>query len=44
MMERTHEYPGGGAVEVTIGGMSKVSTGCTDRLVYLVYSKISGRC
>lgn len=40
MVDRMREKPGGNRVEVTIGDMSRVSTGRTYRLVYLVYNTI----
>jgi SAM-dependent methyltransferase len=40
MVDRMREKPGGDAVEVTIGDMSRVSTGRSYGLVYLVYNTI----
>jgi SAM-dependent methyltransferase len=40
MVDRMREKPDGGNVEVTIGDMSRVTTGRTYRLVYLVYNTI----
>lgn len=40
MVDRMREKPNGHAVEVTIGDMSRVSTGRTYGLVYLVYNTI----
>jgi len=40
MVERMREKPGGDAVEVTMGDMSRVRTGRTYGLVYLVYNTI----
>ena len=40
MVDRMHEKPDGDNVEVTIGDMSRVTTGRTYRLVYLVYNTI----
>ena len=40
MLERMREKPGGDAVEVTLGDMSRVGTGRTYGLVYLVYNTI----
>jgi SAM-dependent methyltransferase len=40
MVDRLREKPGGGAVEVTVGDMSRVTTGRTYGLVYLVYNTI----
>jgi SAM-dependent methyltransferase len=40
MVDRLREKPGGNSVEVTIGDMSRVSTGRTYGLVYLVYNTI----
>ena len=41
MVDRMREKPGGSQVEVTMGDMSRVSTGRTYGLVYLVYNTIS---
>jgi 2-polyprenyl-3-methyl-5-hydroxy-6-metoxy-1,4-benzoquinol methylase len=40
MVDRMREKPGGDEVEVTIGDMSRVSTGRLYGLVYLVYNTI----
>jgi len=40
MVERMREKPGGDAVEVTMGDMSRVRTGRTYGLVYFVYNTI----
>jgi SAM-dependent methyltransferase len=40
MVDRMREKPSGSTVEVTIGDMSRVTTGRTYRLVYLVYNTI----
>jgi SAM-dependent methyltransferase len=40
MVDRMREKPGGNAVDVTIGDMSRASTGRRYRLVYLVYNTI----
>lgn len=40
MVDRMREKPDGNAIEVTIGDMSCVTTGCRYRLVYLVYNTI----
>jgi len=40
MVDRMREKPGGHNLEVTIGDMSRVTTGRTYRLVYLVYNTI----
>lgn len=40
MVDRMRDKPGGQGVKVTIGDMSRVSTGRTYRLVYLVYNTI----
>jgi SAM-dependent methyltransferase len=40
MVDRMREKAGGNKVEVTIGDMSRVTTGRTYRLVYLVYNTI----
>ena len=40
MVDRMREKPGGNAIEVTIGDMSRASTGHRYRLVYLVYNTI----
>jgi SAM-dependent methyltransferase len=40
MVDRLREKPGGNAVEVTIGDMSRVATGRRYGLVYLVYNTI----
>lgn len=40
MVDRLREKPGGDAIEVTIGDMSRVSTGRTYGLVYLVFNTI----
>jgi SAM-dependent methyltransferase len=40
MVDRMREKPDGDNVEVTIGDMSRVTTGRTYRLVYLVYNTI----
>ena len=40
MVDRMREKPGGDAVEVTIGDMSRVGTGRSYGLVYLVYNTI----
>ena len=40
MVDRMREKPGGDAVEVTMGDMSRVSTGRRYGLVYLVYNTI----
>ncbi|MGH3425536.1 MAG: class I SAM-dependent DNA methyltransferase, partial [Nocardioidaceae bacterium] len=40
MVDRMREKPGGGRVEVTVGDMSRVTTGRTYGLVYLVYNTI----
>ncbi|HEX9537288.1 MAG TPA: class I SAM-dependent methyltransferase [Streptosporangiaceae bacterium] len=40
MVDRMREKPGGNNIEVTIGDMSRVTTGRTYRLVYLVYNTI----
>jgi SAM-dependent methyltransferase len=40
MIERMREKPGGEEVEVTVGDMSRVDTGRTYGLVYLVYNTI----
>ena len=40
MVDRMREKPGGNDVEVTMGDMSKVATGRTYSLVYLVYNTI----
>lgn len=40
MVERMREKPGGNEVTVTVGDMSRVSTGRTYGLVYLVYNTI----
>jgi hypothetical protein len=40
MVDRMREKPGGNAIEVVIGDMSRVTTGCSYGLVYLVYNTI----
>jgi SAM-dependent methyltransferase len=40
MVDRLREKPGGGHLEVTMGDMSRVATGRTYGLVYLVYNTI----
>src|SRR5262245_41912749 len=40
MVERLREKPGGAEVDVTIGDMSRVTTGRTYGLVYLVFNTI----
>jgi SAM-dependent methyltransferase len=40
MVDRMREKPGGDAVEVTLGDMSRVTTGRTYGLVYLVFNTI----
>lgn len=40
MVNRMREKPGGSAIDVTIGDMSRASTGRTYDLVYLVYNTI----
>ena len=40
MVDRMREKPGGTAVDVVIGDMSRASTGCSYGLVYLVYNTI----
>jgi SAM-dependent methyltransferase len=40
MVDRMREKPGGGELEVTMGDMSRVTTGRSYRLVYLVYNTI----
>jgi SAM-dependent methyltransferase len=40
MVDRMREKPGGNAIDVTIGDMSRASTGRRYRLVYLVYNTI----
>jgi SAM-dependent methyltransferase len=40
MVDRMREKPGGDAIEVVIGDMSRASTGRSYRLVYLVYNTI----
>jgi SAM-dependent methyltransferase len=40
MVDRMREKPGGGAVDVTMGDMARVTTGRTYGLVYLVYNTI----
>lgn len=40
MVDRLREKPGGDGVEVTLGDMSRVTTGRTYGLVYLVYNTI----
>ena len=40
MVDRMREKPGGNNLEVTIGDMSRVTTGRAYRLVYLVYNTI----
>src|SRR6266496_6424739 len=40
MVDRMREKPGGNAIEVIIGDMSRVTTGRTYGLVYLVYNTI----
>jgi len=40
MIDRMREKPGGNQVEVTVGDMSRASTGRTYGLVYLVYNTI----
>jgi len=40
MVDRLREKPGGDAIEVTIGDMSRVATGRSYGLVYLVYNTI----
>lgn len=40
MVDRMRDKPGGQGVKVTIGDMSRASTGRTYRLVYLVYNTI----
>ncbi len=40
MVDRMREKPGGDAIDVTIGDMSRVTTGHTYGLVYLVYNTI----
>jgi SAM-dependent methyltransferase len=40
MVDRMREKPGGNAIEVTIGDMSRVATGRRYGLVYLVYNTI----
>lgn len=40
MVDRTREKPGGGRVAVTLGDMSRVATGRTYGLVYLVFNTI----
>ena len=40
MVDRMREKPGGDAIEVTIGDMSRVTTGKAYGLVYLVYNTI----
>jgi SAM-dependent methyltransferase len=40
MVDRMREKPGGDQVEVTMGDMSRVTTGRTYGLVYLVYNTI----
>lgn len=40
MIERMREKPGGGAITVTTGDMSRVGTGRTYGMVYLVYNTI----
>ena len=40
MVERMREKPGGNAIEVIVGDMSRVTTGCRYGLVYLVYNTI----
>jgi SAM-dependent methyltransferase len=40
MVDRMREKPGGNAVEVTIGDMSRVTTGRRYGLVYLIYNTI----
>ncbi len=40
MVDRMREKPGGNTIEVTIGDMSRVTTGRTYGMVYLVYNTI----
>ena len=40
MIDRMREKPGGGAIDVTAGDMSRVTTGRSYGLVYLVYNTI----
>ena len=40
MVDRMREKPGGNDVEVTVGDMSRVATGRSYSLVYLVYNTI----
>lgn len=40
MVDRMREKPGGDAIEVVIGDMSRVTTGCSYGLVYLEYNTI----
>ena len=40
MVDRMREKPGGNAIDVTIGDMSRASTGRRYRLVYLLYNTI----
>jgi len=40
MIDRMREKPGGGAITVTMGDMSRVTTGRSYGLVYLVYNTI----
>ena len=40
MVDRMREKPGGDAIDVTMGDMSRVTTGCRYGLVYLVFNTI----